>query len=216
MGKDNLKKDIIFISILVVFLLFTITKSYSQFISRHMYWDGFIKFSILATMGELLSERINSKVWKKTQGLIWRIGIWGVFGSLVALMFTIFSEGVIGAQKKGLLVGNNSLFTAFFTSIIMNTTSGPVMMGLQRIGTTYIDLRYKKNRTSFKEVIEIIDWTSFICFEVFTTIPLIWIPANTLTFLMSEKYRILIAALLSMILGLILTLGKMKQKTMKV
>lgn len=208
MKKDNKNKDIVFTSILIIFLLLIMSKPYSNLVSDHAYLDGFIKFSVLATMGELLSDRISKRSWTKTNGLIWKIGIWGIFGSLVCLMFSVFSEGVIGAQKNGMLAANNRYLTAFLTSAIMNTTSGPVMMALQRVCNTYIDLKYKQDKITFGEVVEVIDWVSFVKFEVSTTTPLIWIPANTLTFLMPERYRILAAALLSMILGLILSIGK--------
>lgn len=214
MYKVNMKKDVLFVIFLLVFLILISLEGYFKMSSRHMYLDGFIKFGVLATMGELLSNRITCGMWKKTKGLIWRIILWGMFGSIVTLMFTVFSEGVIGAQRKGLLLDNNKYLTAFFISATMNSTSGPVMMAAQRIGTTYIDLRYNIGSIGLKKTIEAIDWVSFLSFEVFITTPLIWIPANTITFLMPESYRILVAALLSMVLGLILSVGKMKQNRM--
>lgn len=216
MSKDNIKKDVTFLILLSVILILITSDGYSNFFSSHIYLDGFIKFGALATMGELLSNRIICGMWKDTKGLMWRIVIWGIFGSVVALMFTLFSEGVMGAQRKGMLLGNNKYLTAFFISATMNSTSGPVMMAIHRIGTTYIDLRYEQDRTSFKQAMEAVDWFSFLSFEVFTTTPLIWIPANTITFLMPERYRILTAALLSIVLGLVLALGKTKQNKTKI
>ena len=211
---DRIKRDILFIISLLVFLVLISLEDYFKFSSIYMYLDGFIKFGVLATMGELLSNRITSGIWKKTKGLIWRALLWGIFGLIVTLMFTLFSEGVMGAQRKGLLLDNNKYLTAFFISATMNSTSGPVMMAAQRIGSTYIDLRYNNDSIALKEAIEVIDWVSFLSFEVFITTPLIWIPANTITFLMPEGYRILVAALLSMVLGLILSLSKIKQNRM--
>jgi hypothetical protein len=42
------------------------------------------------------------------------------------------------------------------------------------------------------------------------TIPFFWIPAHTLTFLLPSEYRVLAAAMLSIALGLILTITKKK------
>ncbi len=39
------------------------------------------------------------------------------------------------------------------------------------------------------------------------TIPLFWIPAHTITFLLPEEFRVLFAAVLSVMLGVLLSLG---------
>lgn len=209
------KKDFIFIILLLIVLLIISSNSYSVIESSHKYLDGFIKFSILATMGEMLSARVSTGQWQKTLGLFWRMVLWGFLGICLTLMFLVFNEGVIKAQQKGLLLDGNLLITAFFSSAIMNLTFGPVMMAVQRIGTTYIDIKYKLGKINLKKVLMSIDWVAFLSFEVLITIPFIWIPANTITFLMPEKIRILTAALLSMILGLVLTLGKRKNNLYK-
>jgi len=43
-------------------------------------------------------------------------------------------------------------------------------------------------------------------FVLLKTIPFFWIPAHTLTFLLPKEYRIVIAAFLSVVLGVILAL----------
>ncbi len=47
-----------------------------------------------------------------------------------------------------------------------------------------------------KAVTDKIDWYGFMSFIVFKTIPLFWIPAHTITFLLPGEYRVLMAALL--------------------
>ncbi|WZL73719.1 hypothetical protein QBE52_03000 [Clostridiaceae bacterium 35-E11] len=210
------KKDVVFGGLLVIVLFIITSTGYTRFEAVHKYMDGFIKFSVLATMGELLSIRIAIGRWQKAAGIFWRVMLWGAFGIGVTLMFTLFSEGVIGAQRKGLLPDNHLLLTAFFASATMNATSGPVMMAMQRIGTTYIDLKYEQGKASLKRAVASVDWVAFLSLEVFITIPCIWIPANTVVFLMPEKMRILVAALLSMVLGLILTVGKIKSHQKKI
>jgi hypothetical protein len=45
--------------------------------AAHPYGMGFLKFAILATMGELLARRLGSGKWHRPAGLVWRILIWG-------------------------------------------------------------------------------------------------------------------------------------------
>ena len=42
------------------------------------------------------------------------------------------------------------------------------------------------------------------------TIPLFWIPAQTITFLLPEDYRVLFAAFLSIVLGVLLAIAALK------
>jgi hypothetical protein len=55
-----------------------------------------------------------------------------------------------------------------------------------------------------------IDWKNFVGFVLFRTIPLFWIPAHTITFLLPPEYRVLAAAFLSIALGAILAFAKKK------
>jgi hypothetical protein len=43
------------------------------------------------------------------------------------------------------------------------------------------------------------------------TIPFFWIPAHTITFLMPADFRVLFAALLGIVLGVILAVANMKK-----
>jgi hypothetical protein len=48
------------------------------------------------------------------------------------------------------------------------------------------------------------DWKMLWGFVIKRTIPLFWIPAQTINFLMPEQFRVLIAAIYGIILGIIL------------
>ncbi|MDF2571555.1 MAG: hypothetical protein K0R55_3159 [Sporomusa sp.] len=178
----------------------------------HPFPMGFIKFAVLATMGELLAIRIVSGQWKKTTGMLPKAFIWGIVGVLIVLMFEVFLSGVTGAVKKGLLfVGGgvcSVVLTAFYVSAIMNLTFAPVFMAAHRMTDTYIDLRAEGQAPSWSEVIAKIDWQSFIKFVVAKTIPYFWIPAHTITFLLPPEYRVLTAAYLSIALGAILAYAR--------
>ncbi len=207
------KGDILWISVLgiiIAILLLPLTHdAFVKLTTNHPFIGGFIKFFILATMGELLAIRIASGNWNAPRGLIFRALIWGFLGMVIVLIFGIYASGVSSALQKGLLPGkNSSIAFAFFTSSIMNLTFAPTMMAFHRITDTYIDLKYDNNRTGIKDIVTNIDWNGFISFVILKTIPLFWIPAHTITFLLPPEYRVLVAAFLSIALGAILAFGK--------
>jgi hypothetical protein len=187
--------------------------------SAHPYIMAFVKYSILATMGELLALRIVVGDWKKPVGFIYRVIIWGLLGMVFVVIFRIFNTGVIGAQKAHLLPALESGFGAaflisFLTSAFMNLIFAPTFMAFHRVTDTFIDLGDGKLGKIFsvklKDVINKIDWNNFISFVVVKTIPIFWIPAHSITFMLPENYRLLYAAFLSIALGGILAFAKKK------
>jgi len=62
-------------------------------------------------------------------------------------------------------------------------------------------------------VVGTIDWQGFFGFVVAKTIPLFWIPAHTVTFLLPPEYRVLAAAFLSIALGAILAFAKRRHSS---
>lgn len=198
----------------VLFILFypATHNIFVGFTSLHPYISGFIKFAILATMGELLAIRITTGDWKKPAGMIYRAIIWGFLGMVIVLVFDIFAGGVTAAMEKGSLpFKGNSFAFALFVSTSMNLSFAPAMMGFHKITDTYIDLKYANNKMpSLKEVVSAVDWYGFISFTLIKTLPLFWIPAHTITFMLPGEYRVIVAALLSIALGLILSFAKKK------
>ena len=191
-------------------IIFDATENYS-------YLMGFIKFAILATMGEFLTMRLKNGFWKKPNGLPYKALVWGIFGVLTVLMFNLYSAGVASVSSKGLLfVGGRAIkpfMLAFWTSTIMNLTFGPVFMAVHRIIDMTIIKKSSGESVHISEVITEIDWDHFITFIVGKTIPLFWIPAHTLAFLLPSRYRVVFAALLSIVLGVILSWQNRKIKS---
>ena len=179
------------------------------------YLMGFAKFAVLASMGELLSLRILNGRWKRTTGMIAKAAVWGVIGMLIVLMFGIYSSGVAGAVRNGLLpVGRGTLarvLTAFFISLSMNLTFAPVFMAAHRMSDTWIDLRMDGRRPNLDELLAAIDWRGFFRFVLLVTIPAFWVPAHTVTFLLRAEYRVLAAAFLSIALGVILSFARRRR-----
>jgi hypothetical protein len=165
-------------------------------------------------MGELLAVRVGSGQWKFASYFLLRAAIWGLFGTLITMIFTVYASGTTALLAKGLLPGGDAkLAFAFFTSLLMNTTFAPTFMYVHRISDTYLDLRHVGEKDlSLLNVVKHIDTPNFWDFVVRKTVPFFWVPAHTLTFLLPSEYRVLAAAMLSIALGLILTLSKKRQK----
>ena len=208
------------LALFVWILILVIPASRTAFISAtnaHPYIWGFIKFAILASMGDLLGIRVLKGEWFIPKGVIYKGIVWGIIGLMVTLSFTVFMGGTAAAQATGRLPFNGSaLAQAFFCSAIMNVTFGPMMMTFHRFSDMYIDAKYEKrgNKVTLKELIEKNDWNSLVEFSWLKTCPFFWIPAHTIVFLLPGQYRVLASAFLSIALGLLLAIAK-KEKQLK-
>ncbi len=218
-------KDMIWILVLVVITLFVVlppTKPiFIQLTTQFPYMMGFIKTAILASMGEILVSRMRSGHYFTSKGFLLKALVWGFLGIIFVLIFKVFSSGVIAAQGASLLpsIQNESflqtLLTAFLISTIMNLFFAPSFMLLHRITDGFIELGSGTlkgiRKVKLSHVIDGIDFISFIQFVVLKTIPFFWIPAHTITFILPESYRVLMAAYLSIALGVLLTLSKTRK-----
>ena len=184
--------------------------------STHPYIMGFIKFAILATAGELLACRLAKKQWALPSYVWARFLIWGVIGIWITYMMKIFGAGVDALMGAGLLpTAQNALFNsfikAFFISATMNLSFGPTFMALHKCSDTYLDIRATgKRKISIANVIHKVDWEKFATFTLLRTVPLFWIPAHTVTFMLPAEYQVAMAAFLSVALGIILNLKRKK------
>ncbi len=203
--------------LITAFLVIPTTQQvFIQLTSNYPYGISFLKFAILATMGELLALRLASRKWMAPLGMAYKVAVWGVIGMLIHFMFAFYAGGVATLMAQGPLAGWEgpaaTFLRAFLTSAIMNLTFGIVFMAMHRMSDTYIELRVTGEKPSLKELIELINWDAFISFVVFKTILLFWIPAHTITFSLPENFRVAVAAYLSIVLGVILVYSyKMKQ-----
>jgi len=215
------KKDIIWVVVIVLLTLVVVIKSsrvvFEQLTSDYPYLMGFIKTAILASMGELLVNRIKNGSYFSEKGIVLKFFVWGFLGMIFVLIFKVFASGVVSAQQSGLLPLMeasfvSSLLTALLISTIMNIFFAPTFMLLHRVTDGYIFLSegnlIKMRHVKLNDVIERINFKTFISFVVLKTIPLFWIPAHTITFMLPENYRVLMAAYLSIALGIILTVSK--------
>ena len=215
MKRENLKYDIVWAAVLggllVVMLVPPMAGMYQRLNANVSYATAFVKFFIMASMGEYLAKRIRTKQWQFPSFWFGRALVWGFLGIAIALAFQLFSGGVLAAAENGFLPKTDfALLNAFMISAIMNLIFAPVMMGFHRFTDTWFDLRSQGVTPTLIGMVEHIDWEQFFSFVVAKTIPFFWIPAHTITFLLPGEYRVLMAALLSIALGLLLAIAKPK------
>lgn len=183
---------------------------------EHPYLMGFLKFAVLASLGELLAIRMVGGAWSLPSGPHWRAGVWGLLGAALALVFPVFSGGIAAAAHAGLLPSlpgaGVKLSTALWVSTVMNLTWAPTLMLYHRLTDTWLDLAGGRlsglGSVPVADVVRSIGWSDFVGFVVLKTIPVFWIPAHTITFLLPPELRILCAAFLSLALGGILAFSR--------
>ena len=225
-------KDFIFILIVIaVFLPFTISDTiynwYLSFNAEHGMVMSFMKFGILATMGELLGLRISRGVYYfEGFGVLPRAVVWGILGMGINMAFIVFSTGVsafmgyMGMDNpSGVMAGSltfEKVLLAFSVSVVMNSIFAPVFMTLHKITDTHImnnggTLKGLFTPIKMGEIMQNLNWKIQWGFVFKKTIPLFWFPAHTITFLLPGEMRVLFAALLGVLLGVILSVAARKK-----
>jgi len=226
------KKDIyFFIAIIAFFLPFFISSSvfdfYIGFNKEHGMIMAFVKFAILATLGEVIGLRIRTgDYYQKGFGVIPRAIVWGFLGLTIKLAFIIFAVGTpaflayMGLADAPILMKQSfsfdKLLLAFSISAAMNLIYAPVMMTLHKITDMHI-LENGGTIVGFFKPIQFgkhfvnLNWNVQWDFVFKKTIPFFWIPAHTITFLLPPDFQVLFAALLGIALGVILSVAGMKK-----
>jgi hypothetical protein len=219
------KKDIVFALILVfLFLPFFISDPvysfYLKLNAEHGFLTSFIKFAVLASYGEVLGLRIRTGGYDlKGFGLAPRVIVWGILGIFIKAAFVVFSAGgpallaYLGMNDPtGILAGTFSglkVLVAFSISLTLNLTFSPVLMTLHRLTDVHImnsagSLKCFITSPDFSAIMAGLNWKMHWGFVLKKTIPLFWIPAHTITFLLPVEFQILFAAMLGVVLGVIL------------
>jgi len=227
------RADLFFIIIIVLlFLPFLVNENilntYKTFNHDHGLITSFIKFAILATLGELLGHRIRTAYYlQKGFGIIPRMIVWGVIGVTVKIAFIIFAVGTpafleyIGIKDASLVlagkISTEKVFVAFCTSVALNVIYAPVMMTFHKIMDIHIisnggTIKSLFSSIKFREIFVNLNWSVQWNFVFKKTIPFFWIPAHTITFLLNPDYQVLFAAFLGIMLGAILAVADMMDK----
>jgi hypothetical protein len=226
--NDLLTMLIVILLLLPFFTLGPVFEFYQQFNREHAYIASFIKFAVLATFGECIGLRIRTGVYNRQGfGIFPRAIVWGFLGVSIKMAFVIFGEGApymlktFGISFPVLVPGDIlrqqdfswlKLFSAFTVSASLNLFFAPVFMTFHKITDMHI-LENKGTLSGFftpmcfRKQFMALDWSTMWNFVFKKTIPMFWIPAQTINFMLPEDYRVLFAAFLSIILGVLLSVA---------
>ena len=210
------------------FIFVPVYEAYNALNNSHGLAASFIKFAILATLGEVIALRIREGIyWRKGFGILPRAIVWGFIGVTIKIAFIIFSAGTpavleyLGVEKASSALSGpftiTKLVTAFFTSLAMNLIFAPVFMTFHKITDTHITWNGGTVKGLFRpihfgKIFSSMDWSVQWNFVFKKTIPLFWIPAHTITFLLPPHMRVLFAALLGIVLGVLLAVASLKSQ----
>lgn len=227
-------KRVDFLFVLLVLLLFLpffvseqVYAYYLSFNESYGMLASFLKFAILATMGEMLGLRISTgRYYFRGFGVLPHAVVWGFLGMLINMAIIVFSSGVpafavyLGMENAREVFSGplswGKLGLAFGVSVTMNCLFGPVFMTFHKITDTHIlnhggSLRALVTPIKMGEIIKNLNWEVQWNFVFKKTIPLFWFPAHTITFLLPGEMRVLFAALLGVLLGVLLAIAARKK-----
>ncbi|HPV15385.1 MAG TPA: hypothetical protein PL126_07025 [Candidatus Cloacimonadota bacterium] len=153
--------------------------------------SAMIQFAILGTLGEVISKWFVNKSFKYPFSFwltLWKMFVWSLLAIGIKYAFVGHAGLVEYLIEKGMLPELSRFGKAFATATSMNLQFGPFMILIHRVLDNLVET--KKNWRNLDKGFYALLW--------------FWIPAHTLTFMLSDHYRIGVAALLSIALGLIL------------
>lgn len=226
------RSDFYFIlAVLALFLPFALIDPlyawYNSFNAEHGMVMSFLKFAILSTMGEMLGCRISTgKYVTSSFGILPRMVIWGFLGMGINMAMIIFSKGTpmfleyMGFENASTLLAAESfsmdkLWVALSVSVAMNTIFAPVFMTFHKITDAHIaefggSLKALVTPIPMARRFAELNWNVQWGFVFKKTIPFFWYPAHTVTFLLPPEQRVLFAALLGIVLGVLLAVASKK------
>jgi hypothetical protein len=216
MKRSDLFAILFVVSILMIFILPESRLTYNLAYEKFPIVLSFLKFALLATFGEMLILRIFRGTYnEKKFGLLPKTIVWGVLGISLYFAFTIFYGGVTWLLFEGGRpeTAAMKLIHSFSISFFMNIFYAPVLMLTHHVTDRFIlnnNGKFPVRNFQTMVLLKQIDWDKMWGFVIKKTIPFFWIPVHTITFLLPEQYRILIAAVLSIVLGLFLATSKKK------
>ena len=144
---------LLFLFVVILFLPFFISDDiynlYETLNRNHGFILSFIKFAILATLGEVIGLRIKTGHYNAPGfGIVPRAIVWGFLGITIKLAFIVFTSGTLdfltymGMENPATVYKADftmqKLFIAFCISFLMNTIFAPVMMTTHKVTDTHI------------------------------------------------------------------------------
>lgn len=164
---------------------------YVSAVKAHPITSAMAQFAVLGTLGEVLSKWVvQRRVFSPfgARGTLLRMLGWAALAVCIKYAFTGFVAFVDGLVAHGLLPELGPAGRAFAVSLSMNLQFGPFLVIAHRLIDNAID--GAPNWANLDKGLLSLLW--------------FWVPAHTVTFLLPPDFRIGLAALWSLALGLIL------------
>ncbi len=171
-------------------------ESYIDWVTNWPLLSAAIQFAILGTFGEVLSYCILKKrilLPCTVIQLLGKMAGWALLGVIIKYGFAGMKGFTHSLLDNNLLPQcfNTGIGWAFAVSVLTNIFFGPQMMFIHRLEDNLI--LWQRNYDGLVKA-----WWTLIWF---------WIPAHTLTFSLDKEYQIGLAAIWSVVLGLIMGLN---------
>jgi len=160
-------------------------------VKAHPITTAMAQFAVLGTLGEVFSKWLGAgRIFSPfgLRGTLLRALGWAALAVAIKYAFTGFVAFVDGLSGHGLLPQLGTFGKAFAVSLSMNLQFGPFLVLTHRLIDNAIDGRP--------------NWANLD--KGFLSLLWFWVPAHTLTFMLPVDFRIGLAALWSLALGLIL------------
>jgi hypothetical protein len=171
-------------------------ESYIAWVTQNPLLSAAAQFGLLGTLGEIVAFSLRSKrpalpgSWWQ---IIAKVAAWGLLGIVIKYGFTGMKGFTHALLDHQLLPAwcESGFGWAFSVSVLTNLLFGPQMMFFHRLEDNLI--AWKWNTAGLTTA-----WKTLLWF---------WIPAHTVTFMLPSEYQIGLAAIWSLVLGLILGLS---------
>ena len=176
-------------------------EAYTTWVAANALLAAAIQFALLGTLGEIISHIIISK----RPGLpcsALQLGAkmlgWALLGVIIKYGFAGMKGFTVALLEHHLLpaIFSSGFGWAFAVSVLTNLFFGPQMMAFHRL-TDNLILR-RRGFTGIQRA-----WWTLLWF---------WIPAHTLTFSLPRDYQVGLAAIWSVVLGIIMGLSAQKDR----
>lgn len=190
------------VAITLSLVLVSLISPINDFLLRFPNIFAFVKFAFLAIQGDFLVHRIKHGSWR-VLGWPYKMVVWGVLG--IAIRFAFSAYETLGNTLSVTLFGTDALLVrAVMMSLLMNATFAPLMMSTHRFSDSLIEKTLEGTLSSIPNI----TWRPFYRFIFLRTLPFFWFPAHVLTFLMPTSWRLLYAAALGVMLGVLQAFSK--------
>lgn len=167
---------------------------YVNLVEKNPILMAIIQFAILGTIGEIISKCIIKKKFHNPFSfkiILWKMVVWSILAVCIKYAFTGMKGYLNTLVEHDLLPKifiNSRLIRAFGISVLINIQFGLFLVIFHRVLDNIV--LTKKNWQGLDKAMLSLLW--------------FWIPAHTVTFTLPKEYQIGLAALWSVVLGVIL------------